>query len=528
MVKSTDSLSSNEDSANNTAISNGVHNDSKNSHQSYVPLVKRIYQRIESGDVPFFSFEFFPPKTKEAAINLISRFDCFRQSGPLFCDITWHAAGNPAGDSETSSITIAGVALNYCGLETMLHITCVGLTETDLRNHLDRAKSLGIRNILALRGDKDANAAESEFHYAIDLVRYIRKEYGDYFTIAVAGYPTKHPEAISFEMDLQNLKEKVDAGADFIITQLFFESKVFIDFVNKCRDKGIKVPILPGIMPIQSYDSLDKIVRLSKLDIPEKLLNELKPIKSNDEAVRKYGIEWAVNLCRELIESKMTPGLHFYTLNREHATIKILKALQLWNTCIKKPLPWTPPANHRRCSEDVRPIFWSTRPKSYVCRTQDWDEFPNGRWGRGDSPAFRDLKDYYLFLEPTKSKEVLLNMWGKELKCEEDVWHVFYCYVSGNKNKYNNSVTSIPWNDEELSPETGLIADKLALYNKRGVLTINSQPNVNGVDSSHPVHGWGIQNGYVYQKVSSIIVIKQSLIYFLAVVLFFLYISGIS
>jgi methylenetetrahydrofolate reductase (NADPH) len=187
-------------------------------------------------------------------------------------------------------------------------------------------------------------------------------------------------------------------------------------------------------------------------------------------------------------------------LNREHATIKILKALQLWNTCIKKPLPWTPPANHRRCSEDVRPIFWSTRPKSYVCRTQDWDEFPNGRWGRGDSPAFRDLKDYYLFLEPTKSKEVLLNMWGKELKCEEDVWHVFYCYVSGNKNKYNNSVTSIPWNDEELSPETGLIADKLALYNKRGVLTINSQPNVNGVDSSHPVHGWGIQNGYVYQK----------------------------
>jgi methylenetetrahydrofolate reductase (NADPH) len=111
-------------------------------------------------------------------------------------------------------------------------------------------------------------------------------------------------------------------------------------------------------------------------------------------------------------------------------------------------------------------------------------------------------------------------MWSKELKCEEDVWHVFYCYVSGNKNKYNKSVTSIPWNDEELSPETSLIADKLSLYNKRGVLTINSQPNVNGVDSSHPIHGWGTQNGYVYQKVSSIIVMKQSLIYFLAVVLF--------
>ncbi|CAG2168945.1 unnamed protein product [Oppiella nova] len=485
-------------------VSNGAVRKTSASQAPYVPLIARMRQRMSDGNGPFFSFEFFPPKTREAAINLIARFDRLRQTGPMFCDITWHTAGNPGADTETSSITIAGVALNYSGLDTMLHITCVGMTEPDLRRHLERAKDLGIRNILALRGDRVAiDSTESQekvdFRYAVDLVRYIRREYGDYFTIAVAGYPGAHPESVSVEEDLQRLKEKVDAGADFIITQLFFKSDLFVKYVKNCRKIGIEVPILAGIMPIQSYESLEKIVRLSKLDIPDTILKDLNIIRSNDEAVRNYGIQWAVGLCRQILAANVTPGLHFYTLNREMATCAILKQLGLL-TQVSKPLPWWPAANHKRAGEDVRPIYWSGRPRSYVCRTQSWDEFPNGRWGRVDSPAFQTLENYYLFLEPKLSRKELLQMWGQELTGEQDVWDVFHCYVSGLKNKNDKKVSVIPWNMDALSDETALLVKQLSQYNKRGVLTICSQPNVNGVDSTHPIHGWGPKGGYIYQK----------------------------
>lgn len=333
---------------------------------NYIPLIQRIQRRIENADAPFFSVEFFPPKTKAAAVNLISRFDIFRQLGPLFADITWHAAGNPEGECETSSITIAGVALNYCWLNTMLHITCIGMKKDRLGCCLERAKELGIRNILALRGDKNGQDNKvTDFTYAADLVRYIREQYGDYFTIAVAGYPTTHPESASRAADLAHLKAKVDAGADFIITQLFFEVDVFKTFVADCRAIGITVPILPGVMPIQNYDSLEKIARVSGLTIPERILADIAPIKNNDEAVRSYGIDWTVDLCRRILAIPgLAPGIHFYTLNREQATVSIVKALKLSTSCsVLKPLPWLPPANHRRCRETVRPIFWSSRPK---------------------------------------------------------------------------------------------------------------------------------------------------------------------
>ncbi|RWS16852.1 methylenetetrahydrofolate reductase-like protein, partial [Dinothrombium tinctorium] len=404
---------------------------------SYVPLIEKINQRIKSND-PFFSLEFFPPRTKEGGVNLLSRFDRMREGGPLFCDITWHPAGNPGSDSPTSSITIAGVALNYCALETMLHITCVNMGPDELKKHLNRAKELGIRNILALRGDLPENEEMKElyFHYARDMVRFIREHYGNYFTICVAGYPTKHPEAASYEEDLQHLKEKVDAGADFIITQLFFESQDYIRYVNDCRSIGIKVPIIAGIMPIQSHDSLRHIVRLSRLEVPKYILEAIKPIASNDEAIRKYGIELATKMCREILASGTTPGLHFYTLNREVATVQILKNLGLWKKNPQKPFPWLTVPNYKRCTEEVRPIFWANRTKSYVYRTSSWDEFPNGRWGDSSSPAFGELKDYYLFIGKSKSPlEELRRMWGKELSSEKDIWDVFYNYVSGSINK---------------------------------------------------------------------------------------------
>jgi len=467
-------------------------------------LAEKINARCESKD-KFFSLEFFPPRTKSGAVNLISRLDRMRAGNPLFIDITWHPAGNPAGDSETSSMMIAHSAVQYVGVESMLHMTCVGSTKENVSGYLEKAKGLGLRNILALRGDlpnidEEWQYDPEKFNYGTDLVRHIRQTTGDYFTICVAGYPTGHPEAQSYEDDLLHLREKVDAGADFIITQLFFKASTFKKFVDDCRAFGINCPILPGIMPIQSYDSLRHIVKLSKLEVPQEIHDIVDPLKGNDDAIRNYGIHQATQIIKELFISGYAPGIHFYTLNREVSSTAILKNLGLWSD-IKKPLPFRLSADPARNTEEVRPIFWTQRPKSYIHRTRHWDEFPNGRWGKSDSPAFGELKDYYLFYLASQSPKVeLLKMWGEELKCEQDVWDVFGNYIGQKLNKAGVKVERTPWCDGNMSRETSLIADKLSQVNKLGVLTINSQPSAHCVPSDDEVLGWGNPGGYVFQK----------------------------
>merc|ERR1712013_125073 len=467
-------------------------------------LAEKIKARIESKD-KFFSLGFFPPRTKSGAVNLLSRLDRMRAGNPLFIDITWHPAGNPAGDSETSSMMIAQSSVQYVGIESMLHMTCVGSSKDDISSYLEKAKRLGLRNILALRGDlpnidEEWQYDPDRFNYATDLVRHIRQTTGDYFTICVAGYPTGHPEAQSYEEDLLHLREKVEAGADFIITQLFFKASTFKKFVDDCRAIGINCPILPGIMPIQSYDSLRHIVKLSKLEIPEEINNAVTSMKGNDDAIRNYGIHQATQIIKELFVSGYAPGIHFYTLNREVSSTAILKNLGLWSD-IKKPLPFRPSADPARNEEEVRPIFWTQRPKSYIHRTRHWDEFPNGRWGKSDSPAFGELKDYYLFYLASQSPKLdLLKMWGEELESEQDVWDVFANYITKTTNKNGIVVNKTPWNDENLSGETELISEKLSKMNGDGVLTINSQPTANCIPSEDPVFGWGQPGGYVYQK----------------------------
>ena len=423
----------------------------------------------------------------------------------IFVDVTWHPAGNPAGDSETSSMMIAHSAVQYVGVESMLHMTCVGSSKDDISGYLDKAKKMGLRNILALRGDLPNIDEEwvhhpDKFNYATDLVKYIKDDQDDYFTVCVAGYPTGHPEANSYEDDLIHLKEKVDAGADFIITQLFFKAATFKKFVDDCRAIGIKCPIIPGVMPIQSFDSLRHIVKLSKLEVPDEIRDIVFPLKDNDDAIRNFGIHQATQMIRDLFNSGYAPGVHFYTLNREVASTTICKNLGLWSD-IKKPLPWRLTADPSRASEEVRPIFWTNRSKSYVHRTRHWDEFPNGRWGNSASPAFGELKDYYLFYLASQSpKTELLNMWGMELSSELDVWDVFVNYITRAKNKDGHLVSRTPWNDSDISGETQIIAEELKAVNMNGILTINSQPSANGVDSSDEVLGWGQQGGYVYQK----------------------------
>ncbi|KAL7827499.1 hypothetical protein SRHO_G00332170 [Serrasalmus rhombeus] len=466
-------------------------------------LRDKMRRRIESGD-RWFSLEFFPPRTAGGAVNLIARFDRMGSGGPLFIDITWHPAGDPGSDKETSSMMIASTAINYCGLESILHLTCCNQTKEKITAHLNKAKRLGLKNIMALRGDPigaDWEEEEGGFNYATDLVKHIRHEFDDYFDICVAGYPTGHPEAESYEEDLKHLKEKVDAGAHFIVTQLFFRAETFLKFVKDCRAIGITCPILPGIFPIQGYHSLRQLVKLSKLEVPEEIMQVIEPIKDNDDAIRNYGIHHAVEMCKVLLASGDVPGLHIYTLNREVATIEVLRQLGLWAEDPRRPLPWAVSAHPKRKVEDVRPIFWASRPKSYIYRTQDWDDFPNGRWGNSSSPAFGELTDYYLFYLKSKSpKEALLKMWGEELTREESVYEVFTNYITSQVNQSGHKVRCLPWNDDPLAPETNMLKEKLEKVNRRGVLTINSQPNINGKPSSDPIVGWGPPGGYVFQK----------------------------
>lgn len=467
-------------------------------------LADKIRERMDKKE-PFFSLEFFPPRTPNGAVNLMARFDRMARGGPLFCDVTWHPAGEPSSDKETSSTTIASIAANYCGIDTMLHMTCANMTSESVVANLSKAKKLGLRNILALRGDppngEEWRCTDENLKYGADMVKLIRKEFGSFFTICVAGYPKGHPDCTSYKDDLQHLKEKVDAGADFIITQLFFEVEDFLTFFQDCRDIGITVPIIPGIMPIQGYASLRQLTKLSKLEVPQNLMDIIEPIKNDDNAIQLIGIDLCLKMCRELI-SRGVCGLHFYTLNRERSVIEVLKSLQMWKKYqIHRSFPWKQSAHSLRLKEDVRPIFWAQRPKSYVHRTSGWDEFPNGRWGNSSSPSFSELTDHHLFyLRSPKDKAEQRKMWGEQLESIDDVSNVFASYLSGEKNKWGHDVKNLPFNDDELQLETSDILKDLLTVNNAGFFTINSQPSVNAAMSSDEKYGWGGSGGYIYQK----------------------------
>ena len=221
----------------------------------------------------YYSFEYFPPKTQAGVENLLDRIERMGQTNPLWIDVTWNAGG------VTSDITLdlCSYIQNYCGLDVLMHITCTFMTREKVKESLDKARELGIKNLLALRGDPprgatDWVAEENGFNYASDLVRFIKEEYGDFFCIGVAGYPEIHLQATSREDDIRYLKEKVDAGADFVITQLFFDNQIFHDWIRDCRNAGITCEIIPGIMPILGYDRFHRMCKFTKTQVPEHIL----------------------------------------------------------------------------------------------------------------------------------------------------------------------------------------------------------------------------------------------------------------
>ncbi|KAJ5154754.1 Methylenetetrahydrofolate reductase [Penicillium coprophilum] len=451
------------------------------------------------------SFEFFPPKTAQGVQNLYDRMDRMHGLGPSFIDITWGAGGR------LSDLTceMVSVAQSVYGLETCMHLTCTDMPLEKVDQALQAAYKAGCTNILALRGDPPRDketweAAENGFCYAKDLVKYIRNKYGNHFDIGVGGYPEGADDNADVDQLIDHLKEKVDAGSSFVVTQMFYDADNFIEWLKKCRAKGITVPIIPGIMPIQTYASFIRRSNWTKVKVPSQWMEALEPVKNDDSAVRDIGKTLIADMCRQLIAAGIK-HLHFYTMNLAQATQLVLKELDLSpseESPIQRALPWRPSLGLGRRTEDVRPVFWRNRNSSYVARTQTWDEYPNGRWTDSRSPAFGELDAYGVGLKGTNEQNV--KLWG-EPKSIKDISNIFVDFLAGKLDR-------LPWSDSPITTEAHDIQEDLLKLNQRGFLTINSQPAVNGVKSSHPVYGWGPKNGFVYQKAYLELLVPSNLI----------------
>ncbi|KAI8997799.1 methylenetetrahydrofolate reductase [Pilobolus umbonatus] len=298
-------------------------------------------RRSEEQGTPFWSFEYFPPKTSQGISNLYDRMERMKRYNPEFIDVTWGAGGTSA----ELTLEIVKTAQSVYGLETMMHLTCTNMPIEQIDEALETAKKYGCQNILALRGDPPTGqtawtSCDKGFNYAEDLVRYIRSKYNDYFCIAVAAHPEGHIDNPDKEDDLLRLKNKVEAGADFVVTQLFFDADLFIDFYKKARAIGIKVPILPGIFPIQNYAGLKRVISFNNNHVPQKIWDDLEAIKDNDAAVKDYGINLSIKFIHKFREAGIN-GFHIYTFNLERSSRVILERLNLISPAeSNKPLAW--------------------------------------------------------------------------------------------------------------------------------------------------------------------------------------------
>jgi methylenetetrahydrofolate reductase (NADPH) len=282
---------------------------------------------ILARDEPVFSFEFFPPKTEVGERNLYAALGELRQLDPAFVSVTYGAGGS----TREKTIEIVKRIREEYRLEAMAHFTCVGATVPQLRTTLDEMRAAGIDNVLALRGDPPAGQEEwtktdGGLEYSRELVELISAGYP--FAIGAACFPETHIHAESPDADLRHLAEKVGAGVDFLITQLFFDNALYFEFVARARVIGIEVPIIPGIMPITHAGQVQRMASMCGASIPEGLGAELAAREDNAEAMLDFGVAYATLQCAELLAGG-APGIHFYTLNRSPATRAILSALKL-------------------------------------------------------------------------------------------------------------------------------------------------------------------------------------------------------
>ena len=292
-------------------------------------FIRDIYATKRAANRTVISFEFFPPKTEEGDRNLLERqIPALLQARPDYCSVTYGAGGS----TRDKTLMIVDRIQRQHGLTALAHLTCVGHTHGQVRELLEKIRLLGCKNILALRGDPPGGGefqpTPGGFEFASQLVKFIR-ESGD-FSVGVAGFPEGHiANKTGKHDDWRHLNEKVDAGADFVLTQLFFDNADYFEFRDFVAGKlGVRVPLVPGVIPILGAPGIIKFTRMCGAKIPPPLRARLDELGTNDEAAAEFGIEYATRQCEELLRAG-APGLHFYTLNKSRSTVQVLKNLGL-------------------------------------------------------------------------------------------------------------------------------------------------------------------------------------------------------
>jgi len=349
-------------------------------------IADEMEERAVTSPIPWISFEFFPPRTEAGVVSLKKVIDTLKPYDPLFVDFTWGAGGS------TSELTfdLCKYTKQIIGLNPNMHLTCTNMDMEKIDQALSNCYEAGICNILALRGDPPVGqeqwtASDKDLTCARDLVQYIHKKYPDYFSISVAGYPEGHPASMTelsieqldtlsatelqrvsqeikvipveeeglegtektieipilhvckdhdFQQEMSYLQSKILAGSNVIITQMFFDVEIYGTFVQTCRDYGITVPIVPGIMCISNYGGFQRMIKFCKTRVPEEIMKTIESLKDNAEAIKAYGIELGVKTCQRLQELG-APGFHFYTLNTSAVTIAIIERLGYHSKMVK-------------------------------------------------------------------------------------------------------------------------------------------------------------------------------------------------
>lgn len=282
-------------------------------------------QGFSSKKLPVISFEIFPPKNDVDGTKLdklIEHLAILKKYNPAFISLTYGAGGT----NQDFALDIIKRIQSELRLNVMPHFTCVGASRESVKNYLSEIQSLGLKNILALRGDIPEGVVQTkfDFKYANELVEFIKSNTS--LSIGVAGYPECHIDCDDFATDLENLKRKVDAGADAIYTQMFFDNDKFFNFVQSAGNAGINVPIIPGILPISGFQQLEKMLSMAKVSVPKALIEKLERYKDNPVDSKKIGVEFASCQCQKLIDAEIA-GLHFYTLNTSSSVSQILDNL---------------------------------------------------------------------------------------------------------------------------------------------------------------------------------------------------------
>jgi methylenetetrahydrofolate reductase (NADPH) len=300
----------------------------------YSPATLRIDEIIATSDEPVFSFEFFPPKTDEGERNLRLALEDLAAFEPDFVSVTYGAGGS----TRARTVQVTKWIKQELGIEAMAHLSCVGSSREELQVILDGVSEAGIENVLALRGDPPRGETEWRPHpgglrFSTELASLITERYP--FAVGAACFPEIHPEAPDMAHDLRFLRRKVEAGASFLITQLFFDNEVYFRFLDEARAVGIEVPITPGIMPITDVGQIKTITGMCKATIPAQLLEAVEWRAADREAVLQLGVAYATLQCAELL-ARGAPGIHFYTLNRSPATRAILSALRLLRPWVRR------------------------------------------------------------------------------------------------------------------------------------------------------------------------------------------------